>query len=88
VVYQPDEAVSDDSQQVVVSARTWGGALYLIAVNSGYSAAQATFKLPVLNGRTLTVMGEGRRLASKGDSFTDSFAPLAVHVYIAPPADS
>jgi hypothetical protein len=34
------------------------------------------------------VMGEGRRLASKGDSFTDSFAPLAVHVYIAPPADS
>ncbi len=87
-MYRPDETVSDDSQQVVVSARTWGGALYVIAVNSGYSAAQATFKLPALDGRTLSVMGESRRIASTGDSFTDSFAPLQVHIYIAAPAGS
>jgi hypothetical protein len=85
-VYRPDEPVSDDNSQILVSARTWGGALYVIAVNSGYSAAQTTFKVPALNGRTLTVMGESRRLATAADSFTDSFAPLAVHIYIASPA--
>ena len=84
-IYRPDEAVSDDNQQVVVSARVSGGALYLIAVNSGYTTTQATFKVPALDGRTLSVMGESRRLASSGDAFTDSFAPLAVHIYIAPP---
>jgi hypothetical protein len=87
-VYAPDESVSDDTQQVVVAARTVAGALYLIAVNAGYTATQATFKAAALNGRTLTVMGESRRLASTGDSFTDSFAPLAVHIYIAPPTNT
>ena len=87
-IYRPDEPVSVDTPPVVVSARTWGGALYVIAVNSGYSATQTTFKVPALDGRTLTVMGESRRLASDGDSFTDSFAPLAVHIYIAAPATS
>jgi hypothetical protein len=87
-IYRPDEVVSDDTPQVVVSARTWGGALYVIAVNSSYSTTQTTLKIPALDGRTLTVMGESRRLASTGDTFTDSFAPLAVHIYIAAPADS
>ncbi len=88
VVYRPDVPISDDNGQVVVSARTWNGALYVIAVNSGYSATQATFTAPALDGRTLSVMGESRRLASTGNSFTDSFAPLAVHIYIAAPATS
>jgi hypothetical protein len=87
-IYRPDEAASADNPQIVLSARASGGALYLIAVNSGYTATQATFKLPALNGRTLTVMGESRRLASNGDSFTDSFSPLAVHIYIASPTST
>jgi hypothetical protein len=85
-IYRPDEPVSDDSPAIVVSARTTGGALYVIAVNSSYAATQATFKVQALNGRTLSVMGESRRLAASGDSFTDSFAPLAVHIYVAAPA--
>jgi hypothetical protein len=33
-------------------------------------------------------MGEGRRVNSDGNTFTDRFAPMAVHIYIAPPANS
>ena len=40
---------------------------------------------PGLGGRPLGVLGEGRQVASSGDSFTDSFGPLAVHIYVAAP---
>ena len=55
---------------------------------AGYSATGATITVPGLNGRTLDVMNEARRLGAVGSSFSDTFAPLAVHVYVAPPADS
>jgi hypothetical protein len=42
--------------------------------------------IPALNGRPLSVMGEGRRVNSDGDTFVDRFAPMAVHLYIAAPA--
>jgi hypothetical protein len=48
----------------------------------------AKMTIPALNGRPLSVMGEGRRVNSDGDTFTDRFAPMAVHIYIAPPANS
>jgi hypothetical protein len=44
--------------------------------------------IPALDGRPLSVMGEGRRVNSDGDTFTDRFAPMAVHIYIAPPVGS
>jgi hypothetical protein len=84
-VYMPSAGASDDSPQVQISARTWGGALYVIAINSSYSPADATITAPSLSGRTLTVMGESRRVDAVGDTFQDHFAPLAVHIYIAPP---
>ena len=77
--------MSVDSKQIQISARLWGGALYVFAVNSGWTAADATFKLPSLNGRPLTVMGESRRVNSDGDTFADHFAPMGVHLYIAAP---
>ena len=85
-IYQPGQPVSVDSKQVLISARLWGGALYVFAVNSGWTATDATFKLPSLNGRPLTVMGESRRVNSDGDTFTDHFASMGVHLYIAAPA--
>jgi len=39
----------------------------------------------LLNGRTLTVLGESRKIRSVNDAFGDSFAPLAVHIYYAGP---
>jgi hypothetical protein len=44
-------------------------------------------KSPLLNGRTLNVLGESRRIRSVGDAFGDSFAPMAVHIYYAGPPE-
>jgi hypothetical protein len=81
----PDAPVSITDGPVKVGARSYNGALYVIAVNSGYSAAAATIAVPGLNGRPLTVLDEARQVASDGDSFHDAFAPLAVHLYVAAP---
>jgi hypothetical protein len=86
VVYTPAQSASDNSKTVLISARTWAGALYVIAVNSGWTATDSTITVPSLNGRPLSVMGESRRVNSDGDTFTDHFAPLGVHIYIAAPA--
>jgi hypothetical protein len=86
VTYVPGQAAA--SQRVQLSVRTWAGALYVIAVNSGWAAVNAKMTIPALDGRPLTVMGESRRVNSDGDTFTDRFAPMAVHIYIAPPANS
>jgi hypothetical protein len=80
----PDAPVSANGP-VKVAARRYGGALYVIAVNPTYDPAQTTIEAPGLAGRPLQVLNEGRTVTSKGDAFADSFAPLAVHVYIAAP---
>src|SRR5439155_25209299 len=85
-IYAPAAPANDNSAQVQISARSWGGALYVFAINSSSSPADPAITVPSLNGRTLQVMNESRRLDSVGDSFTDHFAPLSVHLYIAAPA--
>lgn len=87
-IYADGIPASDNSAQVVISARQWAGATYVFAINSGFDATDATITVPSLNGRTLTVLGESRRVDATGDSLTDHFDPLAVHIYIAaPPTD-
>ena len=80
-------AIPADSDQatVKVGARTYQNAVYVIAVNSGFSPVQATVKVPGLAGRTLEVLDEGRTVDSGDGAFVDSFAPLTTHVYIAAP---
>ena len=87
-IYMPPIAASDNSGNIQVSVRTWGGATYVFAINSSFVGRNAQFNIPSLNGRPLSVMGEGRRLNSDGDIFSDHFAPLAVHIYIAAPPGS
>jgi hypothetical protein len=82
-IYAPSQAAA--SGRVQLSVRSWAGALYVFAVNSSRSAITAKMTIPALNGRPLSVMGESRRVNSDGNSFTDRFAPLAVHLYIAAP---
>jgi hypothetical protein len=77
---------SDKNPQVVISARTWAGAVYVIAINAGSAPSDVTINVPSLNGRTLMVLGESRRVDSDGATFTDHFDPLDVHIYIAAPA--
>jgi hypothetical protein len=70
---------------VKVGGHVLNGALYLFAVNSSFSAQTVSLSSPGLNGRTLTVIGEGRTVAAQDDSFQDHFDPLAVHIYMAAP---
>jgi hypothetical protein len=84
-IYMPDQPANDDNPNVQISARIWAGALYVFAVNSSYEATDAKITVPALNGRPLSAMGESRRVNSDGDTFSEHFAPLGVHLYIAAP---
>ena len=84
-IYADAIPASDNNPQVVMSARQWAGAVYVFAINAGFTPADETVTVPSLNGRTLTVLGESRRVDATGDSFTDHFDPLDVHIYIAAP---
>jgi len=78
---------ADSNQDAVkVGARLLNGATYVIAVNSGRVPVQASIHVSGLAGRTVTVLDKGRQLtASNDDILTDSFDPLAVHIYVAAP---
>ncbi len=78
--------VEPASGPVLAGARAFNGAVYVIAVNSGYTSARATITVRGLAGRPLEIFDEGRQVASRGDAFADDFAPLAAHVYVAAPA--
>ena len=77
------KTANGDNPQVVISAHAWAGTVYVMAVNAGDTATDATISLPSLHGRTLTVLAENRSVDSNGGSFTDHFDPLDVHIYIA-----
>jgi hypothetical protein len=81
-------AVEPAGGPVLASVWARDGARYVVAVNSSYSPAQARISVSGLGGRPLSVFDEGRTVASQGDTFTDGFAPLAAHVYVAAPAES
>jgi stage II sporulation protein D len=70
---------------IKLSARELNGALYLIAVNASRNPVTTTIQLPGLAGRTLQVYDENRTLTTVGDSLSDAFEPLQVHIYIAAP---
>jgi hypothetical protein len=81
-----DGQISDRNHHpIVISTRPWAGAVYVIAVNAGDGATDATISVPALSGCALAVLGEGRHIDSNGGSFTDHFDPLAVHIYVATP---
>lgn len=79
------DAPASASAPVVAAARTANGALYVIAVNPTRKRVVSKVRAPGLAGRPLTVVGEGRTVTARGDAIADSFAPLAVHLYVAAP---
>ena len=84
VLLAPEAPVSADPP-VEATARSYRGAFYVFAVNPSYGAVKATIRARGLEGRPLQVLGENRTVTPANGSFTDSFAPLAVHLYAAPP---
>jgi hypothetical protein len=77
------QTADENNPKVMISTRTWAGAVYVIAVNAGDSATDVTISVPSLHARTLTVLGESRFIDSNGGSFIDHFDPLDVHIYVA-----
>jgi hypothetical protein len=80
-----DWEATTDTPGLRVAAHQLNGALYIIAVNTNERALSATVHVPKLGARTSEVIGEARSVAAQGDSFSDHFGPLDVHVYVAPP---
>jgi len=84
VLLAPAAPVSADGP-VEATARSFGGAFYVFAVNPTYAPVSATIRAPGLDGRPLQVLGENRAVTPKDGAFADDFAPLAVHLYVAAP---
>ncbi len=79
-------AIVGPSSPVRVGVRRHNGAVYVIAVNTSLQPVTGRIAVPGLGDRTLTVFGEDRTVPSQLSQIVDGFAPLGVHVYIAPPA--
>ena len=61
--YIPNLAATATRASCFSSPGTVGGALYVIAINPTYHSLDATMHQSLLNGRTLNVLGEGRKCA-------------------------
>ena len=70
---------------VKAAAREHNGAVYVIAENASRSAATASINVPALGDRVLRSLDGQHTVTVDGGSFTDSFGPLEVRVYIAAP---
>jgi hypothetical protein len=79
------EAPVSASAPIVVAARSYGGALYIVAVNPTRARVRATIRAEALVGDAANVVGEGRRVEFAGHALSDEFGPLAVHLYAVPP---
>jgi hypothetical protein len=88
VPFAPSVNARVEHPHVRIAARSHAGALYVFAVNAGYTPVQAKLRVPGLGSRPVNVLGEGRRFGARDGSFTDSFAPLGVHLYVVEPADA
>jgi len=70
---------------VKVGAREHNGAVYVIAVNASRGSSAATITAPALGDRVLRSLDGLHTVTASGGSFTDSFGPLEVRVYVAAP---
>ena len=77
---------SSDVSGVRVSARTFNGATYVIAVNTTNTSLQAKISVDGIAGRSPVVVGGGQVVGADDTGFADNFGPLAARVYILPPA--
>jgi hypothetical protein len=69
-----------------VGVRALNGALYVIAVNPTMSEVDnGTIHVGGSGTRTFDVLDEGRTVDASDDVITDTFAPLAVHIYVSAP---
>jgi hypothetical protein len=85
VLLSPHVPATSNAPAIRVSARLLNGALYVIAVNTGYDTVQAKINAEGIGGRSATILGEGTVVGSDDTGFTDTFAPLAAKVFVIAP---
>ena len=73
---------------VKAGGREHNGAVYVIAVNASRGPATASINVPALGDRVLRSLDGGQTVTASGGTFTDSFGPLEVRVYIAAPVQA
>jgi hypothetical protein len=76
---------TSDVSGVRVSARTFNGATYVIAVNTTNTSLQAKITVDGIAGRSVVVVGGGQVVGADDTGFADNFGPLAARVYILQP---
>jgi hypothetical protein len=87
VLVEPNIAASVAvGSSVKAGAREHNGAVYVIAVNASRGTSSATITVPALADRTLRTLDGLHTVTASGGSFTDTFGPLEVRIYIAAPA--
>ena len=78
-------ASSNPAVPVDIMAKRYQGNLYIFAVAMRQNATMATFTLRNVTTATASVLGESRTIGVDAGTFSDAFAPYAVHLYeIAP----
>ena len=80
IVGAPLRMTADGVQAI---ARTYHGARYVFAVNVSRTPVTATIGA---GAGSWQVYEESRSVAAPTGTFTDGFGPLAVHIYVLPPA--
>ena len=70
---------------VKAGGREHNGAVYVIAVNASRAPATASINVPAVGDRVLRSPDGSQTVTASGGSFTDSFGPLEVRVYVASP---
>ena len=81
----PQTAATSDQPAIRLSARSLNGAVYVVAVNSSRALVPAAINVPELFAGQVGVYDEHRDVPVTNGTFSDVFAPLQVHVYIAGP---
>lgn len=69
------------SARVDAMTKSYRGATYIMAADMRNKATTATFRPVGATGRTVTVLGENRKLKLSHGRFRDRFAAYGVHIY-------
>ena len=73
--------ISPTNAPVEFTAREMDGKVYLIAANKSPKPQPVKFSGSALAGKKAEVMYEEHRVSIQGNTFSDEFSPLGVHVY-------
>ena len=85
LVEPPIAASVAPGSPVKAGGREHNGAVYMIAVNASRAPATASINVPAVGDRVLRSLDGQHTVSASSGSFTDSFGPLEVRVYVASP---